>query len=310
TVAIGGGRGGYSFDEQLPYVFSSHEAVGRVAAEHLIDRGFRNFAYCGMPRTAFNPWSQGRCEAFSQRIAEKGHTCHTYTGRHQTPRQWESLQKDLTDWIKTLPLPVGLMACNDARARHVLEACRRAELRVPEDVAVLGVDNDEMMCELSSPPLSSVIQATDRVGYQAALMLDKLMDGQTLEQRVVEVSPLGVATRHSTDVLAVQDAKVAEAIALIRDRACEPLQVRDVLAHAGLSRATLEVRFKRVLGRTIHSEIQRVQIATASELLAMTDVPIKTVAERVGFKYVQYLTTVFRRATGYTPAAFRRRSRQ
>ena len=217
-------------------------------------------AYCGFPPGRLTPWSAERAEAFQSHAQEAGFPCSVYTTRQDTVRKWADLQEELTAWLKSLETPVGLMAANDARARHVLEACRAIGRRVPEDVAVLGVDNDEVMCELTTPPLSSIEQGARSLGYQAAAVLDSLMNGKRVHTMRHLVEPKGIVTRRSTSALAIEDPDVAAAVAYIRNHACDPILVRNVVIAASVSRSTLEQRFKALMGRTIHCEIQRVQI--------------------------------------------------
>lgn len=287
------------------YVASDDVSIGRLAADHLLQRGFRQFAYYGEPPTALNPWSARRGAAFRQRVEAAGYPCAVYTGRYAIAVRWESLQKGLTEWLARLRTPLGLMACHDARARHVLEACLRAGRRVPDDVAVIGVDNDDVMCDLAHPPLSSVIQGTHRMGYEAAALLDGLMGGDRRRRSWILVEPVGVVTRRSTDVLAVEDDKVVEAIRFIRDHVADGLQAADVARHSRLSRAALDLHFRQALGHTIHDEIHHTQVARAQGLLTTTDLPLKQVAQYAGFSSVQYMTTVFRREFGHAPGHYR-----
>ena len=307
VVGIGGGRGWYDPASKTPYFLTDNTGIARLAAEHLLNCGFRNFAYCGYPATRVNIWSAERGRIFKETIEAAGFPCGVYTGRHSTARRWEDLQGGLSEWLGSLELPLGLMACNDARARHVLEACRRIGARVPDDVAVLGVDNDEIMCELSRPPLTSVEQGTMRMGYEAAVLLDKLMSGGNARKTEYLIAPDGLVRRQSTDILAVTDPQLARALRFIREHACEGIQLRDVLQQVDVSCSTLAKRFRTALGRTIHAEIQRVQIERAKDLLGTTGLPIKDVARNCGFSFLQYMTTVFRRSTGYTPAEYRKR---
>ena len=308
-VRVGGGYGLSGPPEATAHFETDNRAIARAAAEHLLERGFTRLAYCGLPRDRHNPWAEERAVEFKRLADEAGCPCWIYTGRHWTTRKWADLQRELSAWLDSLDKPLGLMACNDARARHVLEACRTIGADVPEDVAVVGVDNDEMMCELSNPPLSSVEQGVQRMGYQAAALLDKLMAGKKPPGSTIYVQPQGVVTRQSSDVLAIEDAKVAAALQFIRQHVSERLRVESVAAAVKLSRWTLETRFKAVMGRSIHAEIQRVQIERAKQLVATTDLPLKRVATLSGFKHVQYMTTLFRRHVGHTPGAYRRRWR-
>ena len=306
VVGIGGGYGWYDAESAIPYVTTDNRAIGELGAEHLLNCGLRRFAYCGFPRTRINGWSTERAAAFRRRIGEAGFSCSTFTGRKRTARQWGKLQSELSEWLVSLPKPIGLMTCNDIRARHVLEACRNLQIRVPDDMAMVSVDNDEVMCELISPSLTSIEQGSLQIGYQAALILERLMAGKKVPRKRVLIGPENIVIRQSTDTLAVEDETVARAVAFIRARACEGIQVSDVLKLVDVSRSTLDNRFRATLGRTIHAEMQRVKIERAKRLLTTTGIPVKDVAARCGFDYLQYFTTVFRHHTGQTPAEYRR----
>ncbi len=308
VVGIGGGYGWYDPASKIPYLITDNPTIGTLAAEHLVDCGLAQFAFCGFPRTRVNGWSAERAKAFRARIRHHGYTCSVYTGTLATARRWSDMQQSLVQWLQTLDYPLGLMACNDARARHVLEVCRTLGLRVPDDVAVVGVDNDEIMCELTRPPLSSVEQGTFQMGYEAAALLDRLMSGRRPRRREYLIPPERLVARQSTDVLAVDDPDVATAVRFIRAHACDGIQLADVLEQVAVSCSTLEKRFRTLLGRTIHSEIQRVQIEQVKQLLDTTSLSIQQVMRRAGFNYVQYMTTLFRRTTGYTPAKYRARN--
>ena len=308
TVRIEGGSIGYDPASQIPNFRTDNAAIGRLGAKHLIEHGFTRLAFCGFPFDRMNPWCAERATAFQHCAREHRLPCAIYTGRVTIVRKWINLQHELTVWLESLEKPLGLLAANDDRARHVLEACRAIGLRVPEDVAVLGVDNDEVMCELTDPPLSSIEHGAASLGYQAAALLDRLMAGKRARKLQTLVEPEGVVTRHSTDVLAIADPEVAAAMAFVHQHSCEPIGVANVVKAVGVSRSTLEARFKAV-GRTIHNEIQRLRVERARFLIATTDLPIKQIAAMAGFAHVHYMTTIFRQSTGWTPAEYRKHVR-
>jgi LacI family transcriptional regulator len=199
------------------------------------------------------------------------------------------------------------MACYDIRARHVLDACRRVGLAVPDQVAVVGVDNDEFLCNLSDPPLSSVAPDTRRTGYEAAALLDRLMSGREKSRgQSTFVQPLGVVARRSTDVLALADPDVSAAVRFIREHACDGIAVKDVLDEVPLSRRVLEGRFRKLFGRTPHDEIARVRFERVRRLLRETSLPLAEVAQRSGFRNAEYLATAFRREFAMSPNDYRR----
>ncbi len=286
-------------------VRTDDEVIARWAADHLLGLGLQEFAYCGMRTRGLDRWAEIRRDAFRQRIREQGYKCAVFSGRFYLPRHWNHLLDQLSGWIDQLPKPVGLMACNDVRGRHVLEACRKLELRVPEDVAVVGVDNDELMCELAVPPLSSVAQDAEQIGYEAARLLSKLFSRRRRRSTHIVVPPQCVVTRRTTDLVAIEDDIVANAVQFIRERATERIGVPDVVRHVGVSRSTLENRFRERLSRTVHGEILRERIERAQRMLATSDLPLHTIAEHAGFSSVHYMSAVFRREFDQTPGNMR-----
>ncbi|OAI39489.1 XylR family transcriptional regulator [Planctomycetaceae bacterium SCGC AG-212-D15] len=294
----------------LPYIGSDDHAIGRVAAEHLLERGFRRFAFCGFTEHA---WSRRRGAGFTAAIADAGELSPAYESPWGGPaaHPWEKEQKVIGDWLAHLPRPVGVLACNDMRGQHVLDACQRVGLAVPEEVAVIGVDDDVLLCELCDPPLSSVVPNPERIGYEAAALLDRLMAGEKsadLDNAERFIEPLGVTPRQSTDVLAIDDPHVAAAVRFIREHACSGATVGDVLTHVPLSRTILERRFRKYLGRSPQAEIRSVQLKRVKQLLAETDLRLERIAELAGYEHPEYLSVVFKRETGETPGEYRRQA--
>jgi LacI family transcriptional regulator len=281
----------------------------RTAAEHLMERGFKMFGYCGDNRYH---WSRLRSSLFESHIRRAGYKCHIFEGSFKSPASgdpWDKEVDAIARWLQKLPKPIGIMACYDVRGLQVLEACRRAELQVPDEVAVIGVHNDELLCELCDPPLSSVIPNARRAGYEAAGLLDRMMRGEKIPTHRILIAPVGVATRQSTDVVAVDDPQLARALRFIREHACEGITVDDVLKVVPMSRKILERRFKKILKRTPHDQIMRVKIERAKSLLATTDLPIAVIAERCGFEHSDYFSVAFKRIVGEPPATYRVRNR-
>ena len=306
AVAFGSGYGWHDPASGIPYFYSDQHAIARLVADHLLQRGFRELAFYGYREGHITGFSAERAEAFRQRVHEAGGRVWLHTGPYHGQRKWGSLQRRLADWLESLPKPVGLRAANDKAARQVLDACRAGGIRVPEDIAVVGVDNDEMICRLSTPPLSSVEQGAQRIGFQAAALLDRMMSGQRPRRLKYVVPPEGLIVRRSSDVIAVEDEDIAAVLALIRARACDGIKVHDVARAAAISRSQLDRRFKTLLGRTIHDEIRRVRLEQAQRLLAETSLSLKQVAVRCGFKTVQHLAELFRNFVGVTPGTYRR----
>jgi LacI family transcriptional regulator len=291
----------------LPWVETDDRAIARLAAEHLLDRGFKYFAYCG--DSQFN-WSNWRAEHFQKAIHEAGRECNLFQSALSPMAPLEDQVSEIARWLARLPKPVAVMACYDIRGQQVLDACRNANLAVPDEVAVIGVDNDALLCDLSSPPLSSVIPNAQRTGYEAATLLDQMMSGVKVPPQPHLITPLGVATRQSTDVLAIDDRHIAHATRFIREHAHEQINIEDVLKVVPLSRRVFESRFKKILGHTPHEEIIRVRMNRVKELLTETELNLAAIAERTGFEHVEYLSTAFKKKVGVSPNQYRAQNRK
>lgn len=291
----------------LPHIWTDNVAIGVMGARHLLERGFRHFAFCGFSN---HDWSKRRLRGFQQEVASSGRECHLLESLWDTfqTHSWDEQQEAIGRWIDELPKPVGIMACNDMRGQHVLDACRRHELAVPEEVAVIGVDNDELLCSLCDPPLTSVIPNPERIGYEAAALVARLMDGKKVEVEERLVEPIGIATRQSTDVLAIDQPNVASALRYIREYACKGISVEDVLKQVPLTRSVLERQFRRYVGRSPQEEIRQVQLKRARQLLAESDLSLAQIAPLAGYRHPEYMSVVFKRLTGETPGQFRKRT--
>ncbi len=293
----------------LPAIVADNAMIGKMAAEHLLDRGFSCFAYCGFES---RPWSRQRKESFVGRIAEAGFEpgiCHT-NSELGSWRLFEREQNRLIEWLKSLPKPVGLMAGNDVCGRHVIEACRIAGLLVPDEVAVIGVDNDELICDLTDPPMSSIALNTEKAGYEAAELLDRLIAGEKTADRDILVRATHIATRQSTDILAVKDRTVAEAIRFIRQHAKEAIQVGDVVDHVAMSRRNLEQRFRKVVDRSMHNEIKRVRTQQIIRMLCETDLSVSEIALSLGHPSDKHIARYFKQQTGMSLKEYRRQCRK
>ncbi len=297
-------------DWPLPVVETDEQAVSRLAFEHLTAGGFRHLAYCGFAGVVY---SQRRLEAFTQLASLAGHQCHTYSGQRQggggTQRRVEQhglrYEEDLVEWVRSLPRPVGIMACNDLRGQQLLNACRQGSVAVPDEAAVVGVDNDALFCELSDPPLSSVEPDTARIGFEAAAILDRMMRGGPAPDAPLLIQPKGVTVRQSTDVLAIEDRDVALAVRFIRENACRSMTVEEVVRQVPLTQAVLKSRFEKYLGHSPKAEIVRVRLTRVKQLLAETDLSLAAVARATGFEHAEYLSALFKQKTGQTPGQFR-----
>jgi LacI family transcriptional regulator len=290
--------------ENLPYITSNYEKTGQMAADYFLNKGFRNFAYCGFSDTR---WSRERLKGFRRAIEAAGYTVATYEKPMAKVRKlWKDESGLIAKWLLSLPAPTGLMACSDDRSQHVLEASKIAGLHVPEKLAIIGTDNDELLCELSDPTLSSIAFNLEKTGYEAAKLLDKLMDGEPMAGQKIIAQPTSVITRQSTDILAIEDAEVTAAVRYIREHAKEMIQVRDVVAAVSVSRRILEQRFRKILNRSILDEIKRVHIEQVAQMLVETTFSIKTITLALGHHGVENISRYFKHFTGLSPSEFRK----
>ena len=291
----------------LPAVISDSESVSRLAAEHLIERGFRHFGYCGDARFA---WSRTHGHHFQQTLAESGFTCSHFNSGRGDFADWNLEQRKLGAWLRSLPKPAGVMTCFDIRGQQLLGVCRRLGLRVPDEIGVIGQHDDTLLCELCDPPLTSVIPNPREAGYQAATLLDKLMRRHKVEARTYPIAATGVATRQSTDLVATDDPQLAEAMRFIRRRALEGIRVGDVLAQVPMSRTLLERKFREHFDRSPYETIQYLRHQEARTLLLNSELPIAEVAERCGYLSAEYFSADFKKQNGESPSAFRERGRR
>ncbi len=294
----------------FPRVAVDNAAIGRLAAEHLLEHGLKHLAFVGHPRYLF---SQERERAFRMTADEAGLqvACfYTRSDRHFEPyaQQWY-LDRRIDRWLQSLPKPVGIFVAGDLLGAELTAICRELELRVPEDVSLIGVDNDDLYCELALTPLSSVIVNAKRVGYEAGALLDRLMAGTGAPSEPITVPPLGIHARRSSEAMAIDDIDVVTAVRFIRENAHRPIGVDDILRIVDVSRRALEKRFKRALGHSLGKEINRVRIQRAQRLLAETDLPMPEIAANSGFSSARHLAAVFRRELDGSPTEYRKQSR-
>jgi LacI family transcriptional regulator len=298
----------YVYDGEA-HVGVDNVTVGRLAAEHLLDLGLRNFAFYGIDW----PMLQSRLQGFQTRLAKNGQKIGAIFWPNLTGRgMWPLNNPDLDRWLLSLPKPIGLFAANDLLAFETVQRCRQLKIQVPEELAVLGVDNDEMLCAIASPEISSVQTPDMLVGYTAASRLRRLIGSGKSETKhnaadTLLLPPQEVIVRRSTDVIALGDADLAAALAFIRQNADKPIGVEEVLNRVGISRRSLEGKFKSALKRTPLEEIRRVHIERAKTLLLDWNLPISSVARQSGFESADWLAEVFKRETGMNPTDYRRR---
>jgi LacI family transcriptional regulator len=288
---------------ELPFVETNDQSIAHLAAEHLLERGFKHFGYCGNSQYT---WSILRGNFFGSCIQRAGYPCYFFNSRSSPNLSRVEERKDIAKWVRILPKPIGIMACFDIQGQQLLEACRMAMVSVPDEVAIIGVDNDPILCELSTPSLSSVVPDAITTGYQSAILLAQIMNRVGIEQKEHLIEPLGIVTRQSTDVLAVNDKLVSDSLKFIREHACDGINVSDILRDLPISRRVLEHKFMKILGRTPYDEILKVKIKTIKQLLVETDLTIAAISERIGFKNIEYMSVVFKRETGVSPSEYRK----
>ncbi len=286
----------------LPIVGIDNRLVVHMAVEHFLERGFRHFAFCGTPYGQ-HVYQDERSDRFRGELKARGFECDVY--QHPKAGCGAELElKHLTRWLAKLPRPCALMTCHDDRGQEVLDACLRAGFAVPDEIAVLGVDNDEFLCHLTTPPMSSIDVDAAQIGHAAAAMLDEFMRGRHPPSRFFP--PRRIIERQSTSIIAVEDDHVAKTARRIRDGACSPLNVDEVLRQVPLSRSAAYRRFRQQLGRSPKQEQMRLRIARARELLEDTDLSVAEVGQRVGYEEAKYFIHVFKRQTGSTPLKHRK----
>ncbi len=285
-------------------VITDDAAMGKMAGQHLIERGLEYFAYFGDDK----PWSRKRLASFQKVLGKSGFKVNVCMQPKSQIEQ--SLTKNDLDiiagWLKPLPKPIGLMAAHDECGQKILNVCKTLEIDVPKEVAVIGVDNDELICDLTDPPLSSIATDAERAGYEAAKVLAKQMEHKTIDTEDTFIRPLYVVARQSTDILNIEDEVVAKAIRCIRTHAREIIQVCDVVDAAGVSRADLYKRFHKVLGRSINSEIRYVRANEIARMLVETNMSISKIALSLGYHNTAHVARFFRHEKGLTPLEYRK----
>lgn len=291
----------------IPWVETDDKAIAAMAFNHLVGRGFTNFGFCGAP---YN-WSEWRLAAFNDRFQEKNFRLFTHSFSETSHgEKWNAELEKLEAWLIALPKPIGIFAAFDIRGRQIIETCQMLGINVPEEVAVLGVDNDELLCELCNPPLSSIVPDTFRTGYIAAELLYKMLKGEKIGSFENRITPIGVVQRRSTDIMAITDPHISKALHFIHENALKgPLTVSEVTEQLPMSRRVFEIKFKKNVGRTPYEEIMRLKITRIKELLLETDISLLEIAERVGIQHQSYMGYIFNKEVGISPGLFRKQHR-
>jgi LacI family transcriptional regulator len=295
------------FQEGIPGLTYRNEDVVRMALDHLRSLGLKQVAFCGLPAGQLG-LIDDRSSAFQRQAEAAGLSWHLYRskGGKRHNNQLTDERDRIAQWIKTLPRPIGVMAYNDDRGLQVLDACRAIGVAAPDEVAVIGVDDDEFLAELAHPPLTSIQSNEPEIGYRAAEQLQRMMTGKKPDFSCLQLEAQALIPRKSTQMLAFEDPEVKQVVQFIRAHACEPISVEDVIAEVPLSRRRLEQRFQAAMGHTLHKEITRVRLDRAQQLLAETNLSVVDVAHQVGIATASHLCNAFKRRHGLTPGEFRR----
>jgi LacI family transcriptional regulator len=293
-----------SYPKGLPVIKTDSQAIAKLASGHLIEKGLKNLAFFGYENY---DWVKERKFYFSNFNTEAGYDTHIYIPRKKIRKnEWENEQQEVCNWVNNLPKPVGIFSCNDDHGQHILEVCKLINLRVPEDVAVIGVDNDPMICDISDPPLTSIALNVDSAGYEAAKLINDMIDKKKISGKQIMVSPSHVVQRQSTDILAVNDVYVSKALQYIKKNAKNKILIRDVVNTTGISKRTLERRFRKTIHRTIYNEIQSVRVELISKLLIETDLPIYQITSSFNFTDAEHISRYFKREKGVGLREFRK----
>lgn len=291
--------------DNVPNITGDYHETGRLGADYFLKKGFRNFAFYGFSNIV---WSRERAEGFEERVKEAGHDVHYY--EHKNSRSmdlWYYKPSDLSRWLNSLPKPIALMTCDDNQGHHITEAARHAGIRIPEEVAVLGVDNDETMCDLSDPPLSSIGLDAEKAGYETARLMEQMIETKMYTGKNVIVKATQVITRHSTDIFASKDKYIVSALKYIHDNLDKNLKVDQVLKEVPLSRRSLEKRFVQTTGYPVYEYIYNQRIEKFTQKLLETDLTIFEIALDLGLNDSKNIARQFKQIKGLTPVEYRKK---
>lgn len=294
--------------DHFPRVTTDAEAVVRMAVTHLLEKGLKNVVFCGEPHRPFlGFWAEAYTKVMSTMDRET--LLYQPSARIGRDSGLEARNNDRRRWIESLPKPVGIIGWATDICRHLAMACTESGLKVPEDVAIISLETEDLLARVVHPPISGVDIPVKRIGYEAAGLLDQMMRGKTPDLHEIRLAPLGVTTRQSTDLVACDDPHVRQALGFIRERCQEGIDVRDVLRAVPMARRSLERKFLTLIGRTPAEEIRRIRIEKVRQLLDSTDLPIADIAEACGFNYVEHMIPLFRKYHGCTPSVYRKDAR-
>jgi LacI family transcriptional regulator len=311
VVAVGGSyENEADYPAKIPYVATDNFKLIKLAYDHLIEAGLRNFALFSLPEAQGNRWAQEREKAFRALMGRDGFDVEIFRGLATSAQSWDEAVQQQIKWLNSLPKPVGIIAVTDARARQLLQACMIAGIAVPEQVALIGIDNDPLARMLTRIPLSSVMQGAQEMGRTAAHLLDQMLHGVRLSGTRILVPPAGINVMTSSKHESTKHPHVMRARHFIRQYACQGIKTDQVADYVGISRSSLESYFRRELGCSVHDEILRFRLEAATSILARGDCNLADVALKCGFTSSQYMHLVFKRELGCTPRAYQQRAAQ
>lgn len=292
------------FENGFPFVGVDNQALVEKVIGYFRNAAFRNFAVYALDTETY---FIERCELFQRAVESLGYSCFVYRqqGQSEKPSQWEKQQENIAAWVKSLPKPIAILACTDQLGFWLLDACQRVGVAVPEEVAVVGVENDATLCEMATPRLSSISLGGAEVGYAAAALLDRLMQGESAPQTATLLEPPDLVIRQSSDIVAIEDRELSAAVGFIRKNATHAISVADVLRVVPMSRSSLERKMRQTLGRSPNQEINRVRLVAAKRLLVETDLTLDQISRLCGFAHAQYFSSLFKHEIGRTPGAWR-----
>jgi LacI family transcriptional regulator len=295
----------------FPRVTIDRAAAAALAEEHFKERALRHFAYAGPLHLSYVREHE---QAFEKRVVESGTPCHLFqSGESLNPADQRSFRNErLIPWLRALPKPVGIFTWGFQIGREIISACRAANISVPHDIAVLGGDYDELLSDACHPALSGIITPAGEIGYNATMILHAMMQGRKAPQQPLYIKPMEIADRLSTDVLAIEDPRILQALTYLREHACDPITVEDILREVPMARRSLERRFMQTIGRNPAQEIRRLRINHARKLLSRSHLSMQEIAEACGYASYNYLGNIFKQETGISPGRYRNiaRSRQ
>jgi LacI family transcriptional regulator len=290
---------------EIPNITSDYQKTGAMAAEYYLSKGYQSFAFYGFKEFV---WSRERALGYSTRIKDAGYVVHQFHNtQHKKHQLWYYSQSPLSEWLMNLPKPVALFSCDDNQASHIAEACKISGIRVPDDVAILGVDNDEMVCNMSNPPTSSIVLDTENAGYKVAKLIEAMILKTDGPYEDIYVEATTIISRQSTDIFAVNDPDVLKALQYIRKSVSGKLQVADVVKKIALSRRALEKRFVTIIGRSIYQEILFRKMERAAQLILQTRYNMNEIAYQCGFEDDKNFSRMFQKFHKVTPLQYRKK---